>query len=300
MDKLTVCRGNIESGFAINRVKVLYGRNYDAACDFMRSIENYALKVAVSEYNEESGGKLSICLNDHSLRRQEFICLRLDPYYQIDQEMRLGTQSLMRQYCEVLLEEAVYDDAFSTLSAVYGAVEEDLINERLRLQSDSINVHFGLEPLTVKLLEKHIEPKVIRNGYRANQSDISVRDSLTIQIEMMRRVIRKSLKTVFIIADFQNVYNYLLPLYEIAGIRSGVYILVSTSHAHKPVNLTDYALMENQLIDLANPDDVYALSVKLPFYAEADDMKTMLTHHIQGKASKREEMLRKTLEIDII
>jgi hypothetical protein len=300
MDRLTIQKNGFEISFAINRIKILYGSNSDHIYECMRAIESYSSRELVSEYGEERGGRISLSRNDHLLQRQDILCVRLDPYYNFEQDSKLGVQSLMHQYCMTLLEDIVYDDAFSTLVAAYSITEEEAVNTRLCLKTGDINVRFNLEPLAVRLLEKHLKPNIFRDDYKANGLDVSTRDLIMLQVAMICRIAKKTTKTVFVIADFRGVYDYFSWLYEIGQGEGNVYVIAATDKPHEPGNLLDYVLVENQIFDLANADHVYALALNLPFYVESGNMKQLLRGYIQGKASEREKSLQSILRMDVL
>lgn len=146
--------------------------------NFFRLIEQIITRNNDSEYYENLNSS-SIKLNDQNLNGINSIYFTLNPYFNIDVDLKLGTKSLLLKYLEIILEDMSF---INKIEDIDNFITELNQNNDIDIIEDNYKLIFDFDNIEIKDIIKFMKPKILINDYEANYLDMEYEDILLYQL----------------------------------------------------------------------------------------------------------------------
>lgn len=248
----------------------------------MRKIEQYIEKKENTEYNNSITSQTSILIDDNIFSSTNAYFINVNPYFDLETDLKLGSKSLTLKYLESKLKDIEYKDEFATILGLLEALGDDYIND-VNLLHDQTKIIFDLSDFTLKKLIKLLEPKIIKNDFDASVYDLSYYEMIKFQIDLVKELSNDSDKYIFINIDVDidsNLLNYIIETLT----NDNIFCFILSNNKHTPLNIEKYLILNNQFIDMANEVDVYNnIIMNLPYHVDIPELSKIFTDYICGR-----------------
>lgn len=109
MNKISIKFLNNNIEFSIDKYKFFLGKNYRFKHNLIRSLLRYFSKKVLSEYFENYNYKNFLRIDEKRIDTRGWKLFKIDSYFNLDDDLKMGTRSLMKNYFEVILQDIEYD-----------------------------------------------------------------------------------------------------------------------------------------------------------------------------------------------
>ena len=92
---LKICKGSYEISIAINKYKLIVGKDQIAKTTLFRCIKEFKEALALTEYQEETNSKCRLFLDDRELTSRNTNIIEVDVFTSLSQELKLPSKSLL-------------------------------------------------------------------------------------------------------------------------------------------------------------------------------------------------------------
>lgn len=282
---------------AVDRMKILLGSDSDTRYRILRSVERYFSGDTKSEYVETRLGDTAICLDGNPIGRRNGICFRLDPYFDMTADMKMGSASIMFRYAEAALRELPFDDAYTTAVASFCALGSESISEALSVGQGDATLSFGTGELTLRHTLKFIAPSLEKEDCEADPYSLSESEMIGLQARLISRIAEASPdRYVLVLYDGRLNADLLHMLGEIFGPSENIFCLISTESTHEPIELRNYAFFGREVADISDENVIeYGIGMELPWNLKEQEILEVLHEFISGKNTDKTAFLRRIL-----
>lgn len=244
-------------------------------------MEQILLKKDNSDFYK-SGLPNEIFLNDEKINNSNTFYYRIDPYFDLDSDLKLGSKSLLLKYLEVELENMEYNDNFEIIKKGMQALNGDYFTQKI-ITNESMEIRFKLENITLKTIFKLLEGELFYNDLNANVYDLSYNDLIILQLLVIKKMMQRINKEIILIFD-GYVDDELIDYLENNVVGSRIKLLIFSNNFHKMKNRSDYYFINNHNIDLSNEIDICNdIMMNLPYHLEEEMIDELLSNYIGGK-----------------
>lgn len=284
MNSIEISSKNFNINFAIDKIKVLYGKNYLLKRKIVKSIEKSINKVSDSEYFEETGNYNVVKYNGEILHAKDFLFYYIENNFDIVNDLKLGTKSLSLKYLEGKLNEIEYNELFNTIKVMLEDLNAEFMNENAKIELQNSEVNFNVEDFNYKHLIKLIFGIIKEDELIKSNSDLTYEEIIEFQIKMLLEISNNIERTIFICID-----NYLTPnLVKLIkeNNKSNIYFIILNNE--KEFNLNDYLLVNNDCIDCFYKEGLYDyLTNKLNYFIDKNDIDSIIKDYINDSCSPK-------------
>lgn len=165
--------------FVLNRSKIVITRDVNDYWAIRRSIENVLSKSTKSDYSEENNTFAYIKVNDELINKTSELLL-VDSKFSIEEEMKLGTKSLLLRYISKVASENMISDEFLQLESMLSLVT-DLLSDEL--------IEFEPQPFSYKLLSKIVDCSFLKDEFKCNNLDITYEENILYQLKLIDKIV---------------------------------------------------------------------------------------------------------------
>lgn len=288
---------NTRVELAIDRMKILLGSDADIRYRTFRSVERHFSGTTSSEYIETRLGDTTICLDGEPIQRRKGLCFRLDPYFDMATDMKMGTASLLFQYAESGLHDLPFDDSYATVVSAFCALGSESVAESLRIGQDDAVLSFGTGELTLRNILKSVTPSLEKEGCEADVFSLSEREMIGLQVKLISRIAEASPdRYVFILYDGRLNTDLLHLLGKTFDSVRNIFCLISTESLHEPISLRDYVFFGRGVTDIADETAIeHEIKMELPWNFEEQGILEILRAYISGAHDEKTAFLREIL-----
>lgn len=246
----------------------------------IRTIDNYFQKLGDSEYAQENGYTNEVDIDLDRIRIADFLYFNVNSIYNLNTEIKVSTKNVFSKYLECVLDKIEYSEQYQTLMIVLS----DLIDSL----SDEISSDFsGKNPMLTSIFEKKqlmklIEPRVVTDSLEINDYDITLKEKVIFQLEMIKRIVNSSNKRSLVIVD---VYSYEKEYEEIISqFSKNSLVLIFFIKINIEIEKEDDLMIitKNDVIDLYDDNKIYDLCQNYHKDVDIHEMKKILV----GKVMK--------------
>ena len=258
--------------------------------NFFRLIEQIITRNNDSEYYENLNSS-SIKLNDQNLNGINSIYFTLNPYFNIDVDLKLGTKSLLLKYLEIILEDMSFINKIEDIDNLITELNQ---NNDIDIIEDNYKLIFDFDNIEIKDIIKFMKPKILINDYEANYLDMEYEDILLYQLKIIEIISKKTDKNVIVTYTGYITEKLILKINELK--QENLKILIYTNFKHKVLTLENYCFVNTKLIDLVDEININnEIIMSLPFHVNKEELNKLFIDYINGILNKKIIELKKLL-----
>ena len=254
MDKYTIVKGDNKISFVIEKIKIFYGNNYILKRQIIRDLERSINKSSISEYAENIIGNIELLYNDEKTNINQYEIYFLNNYYDIENDLKLGSKSLSQKYLENKLKDIEYNELFNMIKELLKSFDIEYLEENTNFYLKNTRINFLIQELETKQLIKLLTANMISENLLKNSFDLSYEELLEFQLKMLYEIAKESKKTFFIIIDIpitEYIYSLIVNC-EITNIK----FLILQNLTTKNIDINQYILINKKVLDLAMTDEI--------------------------------------------
>lgn len=277
MKKLTMFINLNEISFGVKNLKILYGDNYLFKYEILRKIERYFSKKSnLNDYEEDI-----IYLDSEPLSRNDYVFFKITSEYDLNEELKLGTKSLIKKYLELRLEALEYTEELNTLKILFDDLNNSYVDENINIKIEDYNIDFSFSELNLKTLSKLFSIKVTKMDEEINTYDLNYHLLILFQIRIIDYIIKYSNQNIFLAVDCY-LDQYLLDEIKDMKLNNSI-VIINTNINHNPENLSNYCLINKECYDLSDDLVLYKIIDNMEFYIQnIQKLKDIIKDYISG------------------
>lgn len=101
---------------SIDNYKLILGKNYNLKFEIISSIIQYFEKKNYSEYQNINNNKCHFEINEKRIDTKEWELFIVNSYFDLNNDLKLGSKSILYKYFEVILRDIEYSDTVNTIN----------------------------------------------------------------------------------------------------------------------------------------------------------------------------------------
>ncbi|MDD4078080.1 MAG: hypothetical protein PHT03_08970 [Bacilli bacterium] len=275
MNKISVIYNYNQYDIIIDKFKVFAGENIKTKIKIIRTLRSYFQTSKLSDYGAANNFKRIINWNDHYLDKRRFSLYELNQYYELNKDLKLGSQSLMLKYYESIFENIEYLDEINTINTLLENFNYEYIDEFG--QFGELKIVNLLNTISSKLLLKLMGLNIQKDDLDANEFDLDYDEIIILQLNLLKEISLKQDKKDFIV--LMDIPILTEKIQDKLNINSNnLSILIFPLFIENPIKLNsnDVALCNETFIDLCDEEQLYDLTLNLPYNLSIEELKYQL------------------------
>lgn len=239
----------------IDDYKVMVSESTETKLTLLDQIKNYFMQQVESEYFKVHSN-IKILLNDITVDFKHVVISEINPLMDLNDFLKLTSKSVAFKMIEAKLGDIEYDDLFQTFSHMHKLISDEIVTGRTEIVLEDIVMSFHLDNLNLKQLVKLMSHSFFKNGYQANQFDLTPDE----KIRFCLRFLYESASTnsdldFFVFLNFVDIDDSLLNLLK--NQPQNMYTLIN------PIKIKSQLLKEKvfyigkDYVDFASEEDLY-------------------------------------------
>ncbi len=281
MRKITIEGLNIDNNsILIDKFKLLFGLNDNLKFNMRNCIKKYFDKEPKLEFDIEKNIKNNLQMNDRYIDLKRVCYFELDGLYDIKEDIKLGTKSILQKYYEYLLDKIEYNDLFISLNSLLKALIEDI---GLRICVNDLKVNGEIIELTKKAIIKMIETRLMKNDLEISPLSLDYEEVILLQLNMIKSIAERDYEKEYIV--ILNIPLLSKKVFEnIVHKIENLHIFVFTYFLKDCIDIDfmNVAIIEDNIYDLSNDDQLYEMTLSLNINISISELREkLLKKHIK-------------------
>ncbi|MBQ6493404.1 MAG: hypothetical protein IJI92_06035 [Erysipelotrichaceae bacterium] len=260
MIKIKFIYGETNREILVNHYKYVSFSNNQEYWVFNRPIYSITHKIDVSEYRESSCNECTILINDEQISKNDEI-LYITGNFDLENDLKMGSNSLSLRYLISILINNEYSDEVLQIDSMMNLLSSLMSDDQYCFEKTGINQ---------KSISKMFSLNILKDGLRSNSIDLSYDEIIIIQLDLIRRSVSKSKRTIVIVEVLflsETIRSY------IESYKDEIIVLVYFMK-------TEIKDLGNKLfidgIDFENDEKIYERMVEMTNYYNLEEYKRKL------------------------
>lgn len=274
MNKFTLVVNGTSYHIGIDKVKYIVSSEYSKLFNIKRCIENSFSRVKPSEYSAEHDKELSLLINDKKPTLKAENVFYLSAYFDIKNDMKLQTKSLLLRTFESMLEDNENVDEINTINILLTTlIQETLVSNTFYATTNE---------LTNKSLSKMAIPTLMLDGFQITETDMDYEQRILYQLELVDKITKcQSFDTGLIVIDLPEITSDII---DRINIIDKVTIIILCNKIFEDTNCDNIYYIGKKLnLDLANEIDIKEkvqdqINIHLELKEVISEMKSIATN----------------------
>lgn len=263
MKKITIPLNDGKLEISIDKYKIFYGSNYICKYNIIKTLKSFFLS-STSDSNSFTNN--NILLNDSLINRKDWLLYEVNQNFNLEDDVKLGSKSLILKYLESKMVDFEYDDSFITIKTILENIETDYF-ENINYFDEEFSIKFSFDEITTKKILKLLSGKILINGSEDSMYNLSYYQIIKLQLMMLNEISNTSEKEIIIVLD-GHVDDKILDTIDMTNFKNCL-LLIFTGSRHKVRCIDDYCLVNKLNIDLFDDLSIHEhILGKLPYYVE--------------------------------
>lgn len=258
----------------VDKYKLLFGLNINTKFYIRNCLKKYFDKDTKSEYEIEKSIKTNVLINDKYIDLKQYNYVEMFDLYDLKDDIKLGTKSLLLKYFDLYLDKIEYNDLFISTNNILKALESEV---ELNLDLESFNIIGEFIDLSKKSLLKMIELNVIKEELETSTYLLSYEEILNLQLELIKKIAKlDNTKEYIALVDIPVLSNNLLNKikHEIDNLTILVFSYLTDNSENIETN--NIAIVDKDIIDLYNHEQLYEISITINKNLSINELKEKL------------------------
>lgn len=280
MNKIEIIYNNHNYSFIIDKYKILYGNNFRDKFNIIKCLKQYFNKYQYSEYGQENLNRTNIRIDEHNVDIKNTFFYEMTCNYDLNNDQKLLTKSLILKYLEFQLDKIEYEEEFITIKSLLedfvSLTLKDIIDINI---DDNVNFELRLGELNYKTLIKLIEPILLKESFEINNYDLSYEESYIIQIKLLEKIAKKIDKKVFVVADIPLLTDKILNHLESL---ENIYMIIFSNTYNSISKIENYLLVDFDMLDLMDNEVISDYIMNLPWHTTIEQLKDKFKENMKN------------------
>lgn len=180
--------------FSINveRKKILLCLNQQLIYQLQIALKHIFEKEEISEFEEESMQQNSIYWNNQKIEQKRWSYYFLSPWFDINDDFKLGAKSLTLNYLESCIREIEYNDAFNMVNQSIISLNDEYTVDSTTVEIDNLQFFGKIKELNLKSILKLIEVKLLLDETESKDFDLSLNSKMLFLLKMCINIAKKN------------------------------------------------------------------------------------------------------------
>ena len=270
MIKLTIKNNIDEQSLIFDKYKVIFSQNIENINNIINIFNSNLLKSHSEYYDNNDSYKIFV---DDKTINSNTNYYYLDGSFDIDNELKNTSKSLTYKYLTKLLEnKETYEILDNINLKITNILEDSQIDEKIQLM-------INLNEFTIDDLKNLFEVKLIKNNYTINSFDLTLEEKIIYKLSILNKVLHDyDTQTIILINGLvtNNIINI------IKKFNDNVIFIILTMSNHLINNIGNYAIYNNQILDLNDDLKIKYINEHLSFYSERNNYLKYIKDYING------------------
>lgn len=244
---ISIClrKGNKKTTISVNKYKYLVGNNNIEKLKIIRLFDEF--NTNLKEPKDSNLDTLKLFINEKQYTQKNLNIIKIDYNFALYQNFKLQANSLLLKSLSYKLSNNEYIDLFETIESVMESIC-DQFNEDSNIKI--INPHF-----TYSQFLKLIEPKLIADDEIINEYNLSIKDFILLQLDIIKPVVENNNMTNIVIIDYPIIGN---TIFNSINNISNTYFIIKCDYVNTTqYNIKDFMLINEFNFDLACEETIY-------------------------------------------
>ncbi|NCC54738.1 MAG: hypothetical protein EOM11_04545, partial [Erysipelotrichia bacterium] len=247
MKKFKFINEGITKEMNVEKIKIIKGQDYHLKYLLYQVIRSSILNKH-SEYAQESGRK-EFMIDGECCKYKADQFFDVHPYFNIDDDMKMGVKSLSYRYLTSVLSTDIYFDSINTINILFQSLKDE-INE-----SDN-NFKVDITEFNNQLLVKMLKPFYLVDELETNMYDLNYEEMIIHQLYLIDGIIKNKQKDFIVILNIYRLTEKILNKLICFENTCFLVFVVETTHIN---DITMMYSLENGGIDFSDLNDLYNL-----------------------------------------
>lgn len=164
-----------------------------------QTIKHILEKEEVSEFEEEQNSVSSVYWNEQKIEVKRWNFFYLSPHFDLNDDLKLGSKSLVLSYLESNLREIEYSDAFTMLNQSIEVLNQEFIEENTLTKLDDLVLKGRLKQFTLKSLVKFLEIQMCLEDSSCKDFDLPIDLKVSLLFRIVSTIAKKNPERSFIV-----------------------------------------------------------------------------------------------------
>lgn len=278
---------------SIEDIKYLMGPNRLQKEDFMNQIKRIFYKLDNSEYAYEQKTNTTTTIDEKAIKLKTWRLLDIHAHINLNQEISLGSKSMMHQYVEMLLRDVEYMEEINTINLLFEQIAIQL-SEKM-IEFNQINIDAKFEQMTQKQLIKLLELRFISENQLMDYLDLNYEARILFQIKMAESIAEKNELLKYLV--FVDIPKMTVKIQEeLSNIRLDNMFVIVLVEEKINVEIRNCSYFGKRNIDFSDDISIYNdLIMEIDQVYNLDEMKCVIKKFVSGVDDKDTKRLEKFL-----
>jgi len=276
MNKISVDCGVETVSIAIKNIKYLLGFDYNKKWKIINEIKSAIDQDDSSEFSTEFGISSKVLVNEKRILNKSTFYFAVSPWFNFDDDMKLGSKSILSKYISSFIEEIEFEEDFTLLSNVFDSLNSNYL-EKKDIQYNDLSLKFIFKSMNSKIIQKLLVTIALKDDYQICNYNLSIDERIILQLMLIEKVALKNVSEVhFIFLEVQEVSESVKNF--LSSIKcDNLYVLVIVPCVIG-VETEEILIVNGSVIDCYSEEDVYRYFVEeLDFACNISDAKKKLS-----------------------
>ena len=265
---------NGNNAILIDKYKFIFGFDMNTKFFIRNYLKKYFDKDSKSEYEIEKNIKSNVLINEKFIDLKQYNYVELYDMYDIKDDFKMGTKSLILKYYDLYLDKIEYNDLFITTNNLLKSLEEDI---NLNIGFNDFNVNGLFIDLSKKSLLKMIELNTLKEELEISPYILTYEEILILQLELIKKIAKLDHNKEYIaLIEVPIISNALIKsiIHDIDNLNILVFSCVIEDNIK--IDIDSIAIINNDIIDLYDDEQLYEISINSTKSISITELKEQL------------------------
>lgn len=271
MHRFTINYGSSIRNIDIEDYKFLIGDNYKEKFKIYEIIKSAFSKTPNSEYAIENLQKHSVLFDEKPLDVRNWKYFEITPFFDLENDLKIGTKSLIGKYLDSFSLELEQNEIFSTLQILVNSLNEEFFSKETKLEFGEKEFKLQLANITRSAIIKEVFGQILCEDSDCNHADLSYEEIILLQLKLVEKIAFSNReKLIFLYCNIPFLTSKILE-FVIGMKQQGLFVLIETLKI-RSVPLEKVTISSRHYIDFANKEDVLDKIMDFPFHITYEDL----------------------------
>lgn len=265
---------NGNNAILIDKYKFIFGFDMNTKFFIRNYLKKYFDKDSKSEYEIEKNIKSNVLINEKFIDLKQYNYVELYDLYDIKDDFKMGTKSLILKYYDLYLDKIEYNDLFITTNNLLKSLEEDI---NLNIGFDDFNINGLFIDLSKKSLLKMIELNILKEELEISPYVLTYEEILILQLELIKKIAKLDHNKEYIaLIEVPIISNALIKsiIHDIDNLNILVFSCIIEDSIK--IDIDSIAIINNDIIDLYDDEQLYEISINSTKNISITELKEQL------------------------
>ncbi len=265
---------NGNNAILIDKYKFIFGFDMNTKFFIRNYLKKYFDKDSKSEYEIEKSIKSNVLINEKFIDLKQYTYVELYDLYDVKDDFKMGTKSLILKYYDLYLDKIEYNDLFITTNNLLKSLEEDI---NLNIGFNDFNVNGLFIDLSKKSLLKMIELNILKEELEISPYILTYEEILILQLELIKKIAKLDHNKEYIaLIEVPIISNALVKsiIHDIDNLNILVFSCIVENSIK--IDIDSIAIINNDIIDLYDDEQLYEISINSTKNISITELKEQL------------------------